>query len=62
MIKNYNKLIGKLSMCQIIDNKDDIYNELSNLNDDEYYQIIHDLNGAGYGIKYNNIEDCYVIY
>lgn len=61
-MKRDTKLLGKLCMCQIINNDDELYEELNNLNDDEYSQIVHDLSGYGYGIKYNNLEDCYVIY
>lgn len=49
-------------MCQIINNDDELYEELNNFNDDEYSQMVHDLSGYGYGIKYNNLDDCYVIY
>lgn len=55
------KLIEKLSKVQIIKNDSDLYRELNAIEGEEWVDLMESLDGAGYTLKYNNLEDCFVI-
>ena len=55
------QLIEKLCSVQIIKSDSDLYRELNNIEGEEWVDLVESLDGAGYSIKYNNLEDCFVI-
>lgn len=55
------QLIEKLCRVQIIKSDSDLYRELNNIEGEEWVDLVESLDGAGYSIKYNNLEDCFVI-
>lgn len=47
--------------CQIIYSSNELYNKISNLDDKGWIHLSNLLQQRGFDIKYNHINDCYVI-
>ena len=47
--------------CQVIDANNKLYQQLSNLDSEDWIDLSESLDGAGFTIRYNNIEDCFII-
>ena len=58
----FEELIGTLMHCQIIGVDNELYNILAEIDTEDWIYLVESLNSAGYGISFNNNEDCYVVY
>lgn len=54
-------LIKELCRIQIIKNDSALYRELNNIEGEEWVDLIQALDQQGYQLRYNNLEDCFVI-
>ncbi len=57
------ELVGTLMEdgCKIVTNQDELHSIITGLSDEEYDYVRERLEEAGYGLRYNSINDCYVI-
>ena len=47
--------------CQVIDSSDELYKTLEALDSEDWIDLSESLDGAGFSITYNNVNDCFVI-
>lgn len=58
---NKSELLEKLCKCQIIDIHNELYQILNDIDEEDMIDLKESLDGGGYNLTYNNLDDCFVI-
>jgi hypothetical protein len=53
--------VNKLSKCQVIGQDHELYDWLNDLDDDDIQTLVEILAERNYTLKYNNLDECYVV-
>ena len=59
--KVYDEIVNATPQSRVVRNNDPFYNEIIDIEEDEWVELLDKLAENGLTIKYNNNDDCFVI-